>query len=64
MKGWVLVKKIEKSADFESASCLQFHADIPIPNPADNEIMVEVRASGLNPVDYKVAAFGMLDVSY
>jgi len=46
-------------AEFGDASVLQL-SDIPEPNPGPDEVVVEVRAVGINPVDWK-ARQGYLD---
>src|SRR5215210_6494058 len=43
--------------DFDSSPGLR--EDLPAPTPADNEVLVRVRASSVNPVDNSIAA-GML----
>ena len=38
--------------------------DIPTPKPGPGELLVEVKATGLNPVDWKIQAFGLFAEKY
>ena len=33
---------------------VQFKQDLPVPKPADDEILIAVRAAGVNPIDWKL----------
>src|SRR6266446_3191906 len=39
--------------EFGAAEVLKLQ-DVPEPNPGEQDLLIEVRASGLNPIDYKV----------
>lgn len=39
-------------------------SEIPIPNPAPEEVLIKVHATGLNPVDYKIVKNGIADWAY
>lgn len=36
--------------------CLELHPDVRVPSPAPNEVLVRVRASGVNPIDWQLAS--------
>ena len=38
--------------------------DIDIPKPGPGELLVEIKATGLNPVDWKIQAFGLFAEQY
>lgn len=47
----------EKAAD-HSLKDLHF-AEVPVPTPAEHEVLIKVHAAGLNPVDYKIVEGGV-----
>ena len=47
----------EKAAD-RSLQDLHF-AEVPVPTPAEHEVLIKVHAAGLNPVDYKIVEGGV-----
>ncbi len=49
------------SAEFK-ASCLVMKSDLEKPIAGEGQLVVQVHAVGLNPVDYKVGSFGFLSV--
>jgi len=56
MKAWVVHSKIEKASLF-TPDILKLEKDYPLPPVEDGKLVVKVHACGLNPVDYKLAAF-------
>lgn len=38
--------------------------EIPVPKPGPDEILVKVEAAGLNPLDWKIQAYGILREEY
>jgi NADPH:quinone reductase-like Zn-dependent oxidoreductase len=40
--------------EYGDASKLQYKTDYPVPQISDTEVLVEVKAAGVNPVDYKI----------
>ncbi|MDD1401709.1 hypothetical protein PSA87_08915 [Limosilactobacillus reuteri] len=48
---------VEKAAD-RSLQDLNF-AEVPVPTPAEHEVLIKVHAAGLNPVDYKIVEGGV-----
>ena len=48
---------VEKAAD-RSLQDLHF-AEVPVPTPAEHEVLIKVHAAGLNPVDYKIVEGGV-----
>jgi len=54
MQAYVFESKYADDSSKFKASDLKFHGNYDIPTPNDDQILVKVRACGLNPVDYKV----------
>jgi hypothetical protein len=57
MKAYALTKTYAKGADWQE-SFLEVQ-EFPIPEIKDDELLVQVKATSVNPVDYKIGTFGI-----
>jgi NADPH:quinone reductase-like Zn-dependent oxidoreductase len=56
-----MMKRIDliKTGGFAAGTHL-IAADVPLPTPSDNQVIIQVKASAIQPVDWKMATYGFL----